>query len=126
MEQDVRSDGRVYVWKERFAIVKAKKPHPEAFANIMDGKEITVIIDEAKIDEVDTLEMEPGWKLLTFDMVLPFNLVGFLAKVASALAKKSVSIFVISSYSTDHILVKENDLKNAKEALEELGFVVQL
>ncbi len=115
---------KVYIWKERFAIIKAGKPHPGAFANIMDGG-ITVIIEQAKSSEVEALEIEAGWKLLTFDMVLPFNLVGFLARVSGALAKKGVSIFAISAYSTDHILVKETDLEKAKEALEELGFVAE-
>ncbi len=125
MGSNINARGKVLVSKETFAIIKARKPHPEAFANIIDSKEITVIIDEAKSSEVESIEIEAGWKLFTFDMVLPFNLVGFLARVAEALAKKGVSIFVISSYSTDHILVKEKDLKKAKEALEGLGFVVE-
>jgi len=36
-----------------------------------------------------------------------------------------ISIFAISAYSTDHILVKENDLAKAKEKLENLGCIIE-
>jgi len=32
-------NGKVYVWKETFAIIKSKKPYPNAFANIIDKNE---------------------------------------------------------------------------------------
>jgi len=51
--------------------------------------------------------------------------VGFLARVSGALAEEGISIFVISSYSTDHILVKEKDVLKAIRKLEELGCIVE-
>ena len=71
-------DGKVYVWKETFAIIKSKKPYPSAFANIIDKNETTVIIEQSKYNEENVLEIEEDWKILTFDMVLPFELVVFL------------------------------------------------
>ncbi len=71
------------------------------------------------------IEIEKGWKILTFDMVLPFWLVGFLAKVSKVLADEKIPIFAISAYSTDHILVKEKDLARAGEKLKELGCIVE-
>lgn len=73
----------------------------------------------------DALAIEKGWKLLTFDMVLPFGLVGFLARVSKALADEGIAIFVLSAYSTDHILVKEYDCSMALKALRRLGFRVE-
>jgi hypothetical protein len=57
-------------------------------------------------------------------MVLPFSLVGFIAKVSKALADEKISIFTISAYSTDHILVKKKDLVKAIKKIEGLGCVV--
>ncbi|MDT3436086.1 ACT domain-containing protein [Haloarcula sp. 1CSR25-25] len=57
-------------------------------------------------------------------MDLPFELVGFLATVASALAEVDISVFVISTYSTDHVFVKEDDLDAAVLRLENLGCTV--
>jgi len=124
--EDYFKDGKVYVWKKRFAIVKAKKVSEGAFTVIQDKKEITVIIDEEKTQEEDIIEIEKGWKILTFDIVLPFGLVGFIAKVSKALAEEGISIFVISAYSTDHILVKEKDLPRTIKKLEQLGCAIKI
>jgi len=118
-------NGRVYVWKETFVIVKSKRAYPDAFANIIDKNEITVIIEQSKFNEKDAIEIKRNWKMLTFDMVLPFELVGFIAKVSQALAAENISIFVISAYSTDHILVKEKDLLKAIKKLGNLGCIVK-
>jgi len=118
-------DGKVYVWKETFAIIKAKKPYPNAFANIIDKNETTVIIELSKCDGESIIEIEKDWKILTFDMVLPFGLVGFLAKVSKVLADEKIPIFAISAFSTDHILVKEKDLVTAEEKLKELGCILE-
>ena len=118
-------NGKVYIWKETFAIIKSKKSYPNAFANIIDKNEVTVIIEQSKYNDKDIIKIEKGWKILTFDMVLPFGLVGFLAKVSKVLADEKIAIFAISAYSTDHILVKEKDLTRAEEKLKELGCVIE-
>lgn len=117
--------GKVYVWKETFAIIKSKKELSNAFAVIKDKKEITAIVDQSKIDN-NAIEIEKDWKILTFDVVLPFGLVGFLSKISKALADEGISIFVISAYSTDHILVKSKDFQKAVNKLKSLGFTVEL
>ncbi len=118
-------NGKVYVWKETFVIIKAKKPYPNAFTNVIDKNEITVIIDQSKYNNEDVIEIEKDWKILTFDLVLPFGLVGFLAKVSKVLANEKIPIFAISAYSTDHILVKEKDLARAVKKLKELGCIFE-
>ena len=111
----------VSIRKETFDIVKARRPMPGAFAVVASTDEITIVIEESRVIEENVVEIEKGWKLLTFETVLPFDLVGFLATVSNKLAQAGVSIFAISSYSTDHILVKEADLPDAVDALKALG-----
>jgi hypothetical protein len=156
--EDFFKDGRVLVWKEEFSVVKARAPIPEvfaaeAFAVIKDKNEVTVIIEESKVNakedsrakedlgknlnenpkanenqdknQKSILEVEKGWKLLTFDMTLPFELVGFLAKVSQILADAKISIFAISSYSTDHIMVKKKDLPRTLTKLKSLGCSIE-
>jgi hypothetical protein len=122
--EDYFKDGKVYIWEETFAVIKAKRIHPRAFANICDKSEITVIIEERQYQAEDVLEVEPGWKIITFDMVLPFGLVGFMARVSGALAKAGISLFAISAYSTDHILIKKENLSRSIEILESMRFSV--
>ncbi len=105
--------------------MKTKRPLEGAFATIEDKKEITVVIDEDRIKEEDVIEKNEGWKIITFDMVLPFELVGFITRLSQILTEEGISIFVISAYSTDHILVKEKDLPGAIKKLEGLGCITK-
>ncbi|MBD3203773.1 ACT domain-containing protein [Candidatus Woesearchaeota archaeon] len=123
--EEFLKNGKVIVQKPVFDVVKSKRTYRNAFTNIIDQNETTVIIDQAKYDRKDAVEVEPDWKLLTFDMVLPFELVGFLAVVAKVLADAGISIFAVSAYSTDHILIKKDTLSRAKKVLENLGCVVE-
>lgn len=122
---------KVVVRNEVFAIVKCSgKSNPsDAFAVVRDGRETTAVIDQSllqsSIDEEDIIDIQEGWRILTFDVTLPFELVGFLARISGALAEEGISIFVISSYSTDHILVREKDVERAIRKFEEIGCVVE-
>ncbi|MEE8570208.1 MAG: ACT domain-containing protein [Candidatus Bathyarchaeia archaeon] len=92
---------------------------------IQDKKEITVIIDQEKIHVDDVIQMDIDWKLITFDMVLPLQTIGFLAKVTTILADERISVCAISTFSTDHILVKEQDLLKTLRKLKILGLSVK-
>jgi hypothetical protein len=56
---------------------------------------------------------------------LPLDLIGILASIADPLAEVGVSIFAISTYETDYVLVKERDLATAVRALEHAGHQVR-
>lgn len=113
--------GAVRVPGETYAVCRTDEDHPDAFATVRDATETTVVVAEDDLDTVEADSVEHGWKRLTFEVDLPFELVGFLAAVASALARVDVSVFVLSSYSTDHVFVKEADLGTAVAQLETLG-----
>lgn len=59
-------NGKVYVWKETFAIIKSNKPYLNAFANVIDKNETTVIIEQSKYNEENVIEIKKDWKILTF------------------------------------------------------------
>ena len=52
---------------------------------------------------------------------LPLNLVGILAAIADPLAAAGLSIFAISTYETDYVLLKARDLEVALRVLEQAG-----
>lgn len=122
--KDFFRNGRALLAAERYAVLRATRPCPRAFAVIRDDREITCVVEEGKFDPKGCLGAEVGWRRVTFDMVLPFDLVGFFAHVSAAMAEAGVSIFTLSSYSTDHIFVKEQDLSKAVRALERIGLTV--
>jgi len=114
-------NGTVNISDDTYAVCRTDHNHPGAFATIQDETETTVVLKQDDVDAVDASEVESGWKRLTFEMDLPFELIGFLSTVASALAEVDISVFVISTYSTDHVFVKEDDLDDAVFKLENLG-----
>ena len=65
-------------------------------------------------------EEEGPYRLITFDIVLDLAIVGFMAVVSAKLANLGISIFALSTYMKDHILVKDSDSELAVTALREL------
>jgi hypothetical protein len=55
---------------------------------------------------------------------LDFDQVGVLASLATPLADAGVSIFAISTYDTDYILVRQTDLSRGVQALRAAGHTV--
>lgn len=67
---------------------------------------------------------DDGWRLLSVRGPLEFALTGVMASLAGALAAAGVSLFAVSTFDTDHILVKATDLERATAALREAGHEV--
>ena len=63
-----------------------------------------------------------GWRALKVAGPLDFELVGILAGISTVLADAGVSLFAISTYDTDYILVQEPRLDDAIEALRTAGY----
>lgn len=115
----------VSVKKKRYAICKvgqAPQTSDKIFATIIDDDEITVVAEENH--GLKTLEEEKFFKIISVKTKLPFNLVGFTAHISKLLAEHNISILMISAYSTDHIIVKEEDLNKTLEALRTDGIKV--
>jgi uncharacterized protein len=62
-----------------------------------------------------------GWRALAMRGPLDFDVVGILAELSGRLAEAAVSIFVISTYDTDYLFVREPDLTRSAAALREAG-----
>jgi len=69
-------------------------------------------------------DREPGWSCLQIDGTLELGMVGVLAGIAGVLAGANVSIFTVSTYNTDHILVRTADVAVAVRALTAAGHIV--
>jgi hypothetical protein len=125
--KEILKSTKAYVWNEMFAVAKVKNipKISDFFSIIKDRNEITLILKEKQIDEIKAIEVEKGFRIITFDTILPFNLVGFISAISNALAKKGISILTVSSYSTDHILVKDEDLNKTIETLKEIGVEIK-
>ena len=73
----------------------------------------------------DDVQSEPGWRALKVKGPLSFELTGVLSQLIEPMAEVQASIFAISTYDTDYILVKQSDVKRVIAALEERGHKVK-
>ncbi len=65
-----------------------------------------------------------GWRCLQVAGTLDFTQVGVLAALAEPLAEAEISIFVISTFDTDYLMVRQADLERARVVLGEAGHAV--
>lgn len=72
----------------------------------------------------NVIERDDGWKGFRIQEVLDFFLIGILSKIAGILAENSISIFVISTYNTDYVLVKKENYQKALDILERSGYEI--
>lgn len=77
--------------------------------------ELSVVCAEAGVPRDVTAER--GWRGLKVQGPLDFGLVGVLASLLAPLAEADIPVFVVSTYDTDYILVREADLGRAVEVL---------
>jgi hypothetical protein len=68
------------------------------------------------------VKSEGDWRVIKVLGPLDFALVGILASLSTTLMKASVSIFAISTFDTDYLLVKKKDLAKACEALKQADY----
>ena len=71
---------------------------------------------------LDARKSEAGWSCIKVLGPLDFALTGILAEISGVLAREKISIFAVSTFDTDYILVKSETLKGAKAALEKNGY----
>ena len=71
-----------------------------------------------------TIKAEHNWQVFKVNQTLEFELVGIISQLSSALAKNNISVFVLSTFNTDYILVKKENIKRAKAALASIGCLI--
>jgi hypothetical protein len=70
------------------------------------------------------VKQEAGWRAFKIRGPLEFGLVGVLASVIEPLRTSSIPVFVISTFDTDYLLVKGDDVERAREALTSAGHIL--
>src|SRR4030095_9682760 len=87
-----------------------------------DKEEITLIVAEETWHKVaqrfPCAVAQEGRRLIRFDTVLDFSVVGFIAEISRALAEADISILSISTYRTDAVLVHESSVDDGVSAIK--------
>jgi hypothetical protein len=64
------------------------------------------------------------WRIIKIAGPLDFSIIGVIAGISNILKDHKISIFIISTFDTDYILVKENMLEAGIKALAENGYMI--
>lgn len=86
------------------------------FYSISKTEDELSIVCSASVD-LNSEDLETGWSCIKVIGPLDFSLTGILADISTVLAKAEISIFAISTFDTDYILVKSDKIFSAKEHL---------
>lgn len=71
------------------------------------------------------MQSDTGWRCLMVEGPLAFTEVGILASLTAPLAASGISVFVISTYDTDFLLIKEASLERALSSLRNEDFLIR-
>lgn len=114
--------------KERFTLhrLEAGAPIPDVvldspfFSVTRTPDELSIMVPEGLV--LSDTRTEPGWFSIKVLGPLDFGLTGILAGISTLLAEEGISIFAVSTFDTDYILVKKDRAIQAVKALETAGY----
>lgn len=118
------------ILEESFTVLKISPteaiPSWAANANIFSimrtKEELSIVLPSDLLpDNEEFADIEHDWKCIKIEGVLDFGLTGILASLANPLAENKISIFALSTFNTDYILVKSESIEKAKLVLGNKG-----
>lgn len=94
----------------------------EFFSISKTDDELSVVCDNDLVPSGVKCEM--NWRIMKIEGPLNFSMKGVLYNISKVLYEKDISIFVVSTYDTDYILVKDYYLKKAIKVLKNAGYQI--
>ena len=79
------------------------------------AEELSLVCREAEVPA--EVRAERGWRAFKVAGPLDFALTGILASLAGPLAEAGISLFAVSTFDTDYLLVREADFERARTVL---------
>ena len=96
---------------------------PSFFAITKTREELSIVCNQTLVPEDITAERD--WNAFKVEGPLDFSLTGILADLSKPLADAGLSIFAISTFDTDYILVKTNNFDKAMHILSQTCEFIQ-
>jgi RimJ/RimL family protein N-acetyltransferase len=95
----------------------------DVFSVTRTVEELSVVCRQEAVP--DGTQAEVGWRCLRVAGAMPFTLVGVLASLTGPVASAGVGVFVVSTFDTDYLFVKEAEFRAAVAALRGAGHLVE-
>jgi len=86
------------------------------------GDELSVVCPQSLVP--NDVRCEQGWRCLRVAGTMDFSMIGVVASLVTPLAEAGISVFVVSTFDTDYMLVRETDLEKVLAALRGAGHEV--
>ena len=83
------------------------------------AEELSIVCDDRAVPH--DVRAERGWRILKVHGPIPFETTGVAAALISPLADAGISVFLISTFDTDYLLVKEAGFADALRVLRDAG-----
>jgi hypothetical protein len=93
------------------------------FSITRTAEELSVVCSQDAVPE--GVICERGWRCLRVAGTMPFSVIGVLASLTTPLADVGISVFAVSTFDTDYLLVKEADFGKAIDVLRWQGHTIQ-
>jgi hypothetical protein len=120
---EVIKSSPVVVHKGRYAYLKTKEHElKDHFLISQDKDEITIVTEEENIKNTKYEKDVKWFKLFEFKVSIPFLAPGFLAKISKTMAEEGMNILIVSTFSKDYALIREENWKKAVDAFKKVGF----
>jgi len=116
----------ITILTDRFAVCTMDSNYPiplwvlksrDFYSITRTEEELSIVCFEASVPT--DIRAEKGWRALKIEGNLDFNTSGILNSLLEPLAKADISVFAVSTFTTDYVLVKEEALSEAKKVLSE-------
>jgi len=119
------------ILRETFAICRLDKkaPIPDwafqggLFSITRTKDELSIVCPQINVPK--GIVCNRGWSCLEVKGPLDLSSTGIISSIARTLEQGGISLFSISTYDTDHLMVKEKDLEKAIFALAEAGHRIE-
>jgi uncharacterized protein len=115
------------VLAERLAVCRLASDAPfpswalagEFFGVVRTHDEVSIVCSENRVPQ--GILAEGGWTAIKLEGPFPFSMTGVLASFLQPLAIAQISIFAISTFDTDYVLIKREIVEQAVAALNAAG-----
>lgn len=116
--------------QKKYTVLKFSPEYqlPTEFYTIRDFKSLTctdeecsVVVPEGRLPTDEAIAVDKDWTIIKIVGELDFSLIGILTQLANPLAANGISIFALSTYNTDYLLIKAGLAAKAVAVLQEAG-----
>jgi hypothetical protein len=85
-------------------------------------EELSVVCLQQRIP--DNVRKDLGWGCFKFEGPFAFDETGIMLSVVRPLSENDIGVFVVSTFDTDHLLLKTENIERSKQLLIAAGHII--